>query len=75
MQCFSVYLHTQKVTIHLKWLKCNKIAAFFLTCLSVSIQRPPGTLSINGLNRDVVRGVSEEVLQLGVVSVSRDCRL
>lgn len=40
-----------------------------LTCTSVPIEGPRGTLGVDGLHGDVVRRVGQQVLQSGVVSV------
>ncbi len=42
-----------------------------LTCASIPIERPSGTLSVYGLHGDVVGGVRKQILQHGVVSVPR----
>lgn len=43
-----------------------------LTCASVSAEFSPGTLRVEGLHPDAVGRVGAQVLQLGVVSVSRN---
>lgn len=43
-----------------------------LTCASVSAEFSPGTLRVEGLHPDAVGCVGAQVLQLGVVSVSRN---
>lgn len=46
--------------------------ALNLTCAPVSVESSPGTLRVEGLHRDAVGRVGAQVLQLGVVSVSRN---
>lgn len=40
-----------------------------LTCASVPVQVPSWSVVVDGLHGDVVRGVGDQILQHGVVSV------